>query len=228
MERVEINIILKYSIVALSIFLIAFFLGYANSVVGVQLNTDKVTGQVMIKQVHAFQTYQKFQTTEVDPTANQGPFIRAIVFIILNAIVGLSIMLTGPILVRFFGIWFGSSLILANNGYAIGEMCFIIARSFGLKSTMLSILLHGLFELSAFFLCAGVGLLMGYNIMIERCKEPKFHNYNETVLALYNDMKECIKFYCKIILPMFIIAGFIEIFVSPIIISWLIASKGVI
>ena len=213
MESINIKAVLQYSATAMAVFLIASVIGYT-------------TG--LTNQVHAAQTYQKFKATEVNPTANQGPFVRAIVYIMLNAVVGLSIMLTGPILVRFFRIWFGSILILANNGYAIGEMCSAIAKSIGLKVTILSILSHGIFELSAFILCAGVGLFMGYNIMIDQCKESNPQSYNETILVLYNDMKGCIKFYCKVILPLFIIAGIIEIFISPKVISWLIANKGVI
>jgi hypothetical protein len=103
------------------IFLIASVIGYATGVTN---------------NVHAAQTYQKFKTTEVDLIANQGPLVRAIVFIILNAVIGLSIMLTGPIMARFFRIWFCSLLIHANNGYKIGEMCFMIAKSIGLKVTL--------------------------------------------------------------------------------------------
>jgi uncharacterized membrane protein SpoIIM required for sporulation len=41
-------------------------------------------------------------------------------------------------------------------------------------------------------------------------------------------MKESGKLYCKLILPMFIIAGFVEVFISPGILSWLIANRGVV
>ena len=223
MEPIDTKTVLRYSLAALAIFLITSFLGYMSSITDIQLHTDKVTGKIQIEQVHAFHTYQNFQTTEVKPTVNQDPFVRALIYILLNAVVGLSIMLAGPIMVRFFRIWFGSLLILANNGFAIGEMFFLLAKSFGLMSTLLSVLLHGIFELSAFFLCAGVGLFMGYTIMLNQCKVPNFHSYNEIILTLYEDMKECIKFYCKIILPLFFIAGFIEIFISSRLISLLIS-----
>lgn len=228
MEPINIKTVLQYSVTAMMIFLIAGFLGYTNGVASVQLHTDKVTGQVQIKEVHAVQTYERYKTTQVDPIATQGPFVRALVLIILNAVVGFSIMLTGPILARLFRIWFGSIFLLAYNGYGIGELCFVISKLIGLRVTLLSILLHGIFELTAAFLCAGVGLFMGYSILVDQCKEPNFHDYNETIVVLYNEMMGSIKFYFKFILPMFIIAGLIEIFISSRLISWLIVNKGAI
>jgi len=59
------------------------------------------------------------------------------------------------------------------------------------------------------FLSAGVGLSIGYDIMMNRCKDPNYYrnNYN------HDEMMESLKFYGQFILPMFIVAGFIEIFV---------------
>ena len=97
----------------------------------------------------------------------------------------------------------------------------MLAKSIGLEIVILGILPHIIFEFSAVFLCAGVGLFMGYNILLAQCNEPNFHSHGE----IYNEMKESIKFYCKIILPIFIIAGLVEIFISQRVILWLIANK---
>ena len=207
MESIDIKTVLRYSVTALAIFFIATFLGYATGVTN---------------QADAAQTYQRFKAAQEDPLSAQVPPVQAIILIISNAVIGLSIMLTGPVLVRLFRIWFGSIFILAYNGYIFGELCFVLAKSIGLEIVILGMLPHIIFEFSAVFLCAGVGLFMGYNILLAQCKEPNFHSYGE----IYNEMKESIKFYCKIILPIFIIAGLVEIFISQRVILWLIANKG--
>jgi uncharacterized membrane protein SpoIIM required for sporulation len=72
----------------------------------------------------------------------------------------------------------------------IEELCSMIAKSIGLETIILGMSLHILFELSAVFLCGGVGLFIGFNILMDQCKEPNFHSYSE----IYNEMKESIKF----------------------------------
>ena len=196
----------------MAIFFIATVLGYATGV------TD---------QVHAVQTYHKFKK-QGDPISAQVPLVQAILIIIANAVIGLSIMLTGPILARLFRIWFGSILLLVKSGCLFGELCFLIAKSIGLETAILGMLPHSILELSAGFLCGGIGLFLGYNIIMDQCEEPNLNSYNEIIPALYNDMKESGKLYCKLILPMFIIAGFVEVFISPGILSWLIANRGVV
>jgi uncharacterized membrane protein SpoIIM required for sporulation len=151
----------------MAIFFIAAFLGYATGV------TD---------QEDAAQTYQKFRTTQGDPLSAQVPSIQAIILIISNAVIGLSIMLTGPVLARLFRIWFSSIFILVYNGYILGELCFVIAKSIGLETLILGMLPHIIFELSAVFLCGGLGLFMGYNIIMDQCSEPNFRNYSEVYM----------------------------------------------
>jgi uncharacterized membrane protein SpoIIM required for sporulation len=212
MKAINIKTVLRYSIAAMSIFIVASILGYATGVTN---------------QVHAVQTLNKFKA-KGEPISVQEPFVQAILIIIANSIIGFSIMLTGPIFARLFRIWFGSILILVKNGCMFGEICFLIAKSIGLEITALGMLPHSIFEFSAGFLSGGVGLYMGYNIILDQCKEPNFNTYNELLLALCNDIKESIIFYCKFILPLFIIAGFVEVFISPVILSWLIANNGAI
>ena len=208
MEPISTKKVHRYAITAMAIFFIAVFLGYA-------------TGST--NQEGTAQTYQNFKTMQEDPLSAQAPSIQAIILIISNAVIGLSIQLTGPISARLLRIWFGSIFILAYNGIILGELCFVISKSIGLKIMILGMLPHIMFELSAVFLCGGLGLLMGYNIFIDQCKEPNY-SYSE----IYNEIKESIKFYCKMILPIFIVAGIVEIYISQRVISWLIANRGAI
>ena len=100
--------------------------------------------------------------------------------------------------------------VLSYNGYELGKICFVLTKLTSFKITMLSLLPHGIFEFSAIFLCAGVGLFMGYDIMMNRCKDPNYYNNNYN----HDELMESLKFYVKFILPLFIIAGFTEIFAS--------------
>lgn len=93
MKSINIETVQRYSVTAMTIFCISTVLGYATGVTN---------------QAHAIQTFYKFKK-QGDPISAQVPLVQAILIIIANAVIGLSIMLTGPILARFFRIWFGSS-----------------------------------------------------------------------------------------------------------------------
>lgn len=107
MEPINTKTVHRYAVTAMAIFFIAVFLGY-------------VTGST--NQAGAAQTYQKFKITQQDPLSSQVPPIQAIILIISNAVIGFSIMLTGPISARLLRIWFGSVFILAYNGFVLGGL----------------------------------------------------------------------------------------------------------
>ncbi len=205
MEQIKIKTILPYAATAMVVFFIAGTLGFATGVAYLTYPHSNKEPAVN----SAVQTYQHFKETQVDPIAKQEPLVKAIIIIISNTAIGLSVLVYGYILARFFGIFFGSLLVLSYNGYELGKICFVLTKLTSFKITILSLLPHGIFEFSAMFLSAGVGLSIGYDIMMNRCKDPNYyrHNYN------HDEMMESLKFYGKFILPMFIVAGFIEIFV---------------
>jgi hypothetical protein len=100
MESINIKTVIRYSVTAMAIFFIAAFLGYVTGV------TDHA---------HAIQTYNKFKK-QGDPISAQVPLVQALLIIIANAVIGLSILLSGPILARLFRIWFGSIFLLVKSG----------------------------------------------------------------------------------------------------------------
>jgi uncharacterized membrane protein SpoIIM required for sporulation len=207
MGPVKIKTILPYAATAMVIFFIAWTIGFAT---GVAYMTNPHTGKVPSVN-SAVQTYKHFKETQVDPTAKQGPLARAVIITISNIAIGLSVIVYGYIMARFFGIFFGSLFILSYNGYELGKICFVLSKLTSLKITILSLVPHAIFEFSAVFLCAGVGLFMGYDIVMRRCKDPDYYHHNYK----HDEMMESLKFYGKYILPIFILAGFAEVFVSP-------------
>ncbi len=206
MEQMKIKTILPYAITSMVIFFIAGTIGFATGVA--YLTYPHSNNEPAVNS--AVQTYQHFKETQVDPIARQDPFVKAIIITISNIAIGLSVIVYGYILARFFGIFFGSLFVLSYNGYELGKICFVLAKLTSFKITMLSLLPHGIFEFSAIFLCAGVGLFMGYDIMMNRCKDPNYYNNNYN----HDELMESLKFYVKFILPLFIVAGFTEIFAS--------------
>ncbi|MDQ1253872.1 MAG: stage sporulation protein [Euryarchaeota archaeon] len=207
MEPMKIKTILPYAAASMVIFLIAGIIGFATGVAYLTApHTDKVPSVNS-----AVQTYKHFKEAQVDPLAKQGPLVKAAVISMSNIAIGLSVIVYGYIMARFFGIFFGSLFILSYNGYELGKICFVLSRLTSLKITILSLLPHAIFEFSAVFLCAGAGLFMGYEIMMHRCKDPNYYHNNYT----HDEMIESLKFYSKFILPMFILAGFAEVFISP-------------
>jgi stage II sporulation protein M len=208
MEPMKLKMILPYAAVSMVIFFIAAILGFAT---GVAFLTYPHSNDKPPAVNYAVQTYEHFKEKQVDPIVKQGPFVKAIIITVLNTAIGLSAIVYGYLLARFFGIFFGSLFILSYNGYELGKICFVLSKLTSFKITILSLLPHGIFEFSAIFLCAGAGLFMGYDIMMRRCKDPNYYNHNHT----HDEMIESLKFYGKFILPIFIIAGFIETFISP-------------
>lgn len=206
MEPMKIKTILPYAAASMVIFFMAAIVGFAT---GVAYMTAPATDK-MPSVNSAVQTYKHFKEAQVDPIAKQGPLVRAAVISMSNIAIGLSLIVYGYIMARFFGIFFGSIFIISYNGHELGKICFVLSRLTNFKITILSLLPHAIFEFSAFFLCAGAGLFMGYEIMMQRCRDPNYYhkNYN------HDEMIESLKFYAKFILPMFILAGFAEVFVS--------------
>lgn len=203
----KIKTVIPYALTAMIIFFIAGTIGYATGVAYLTYpHSDKEPAVNS-----AVQTYQHFKETQVDPIAKKDPLVQAIIITISNIAIGLSVIVYGYLLARFFGIFFGSLFILSYNGYELGKLCFVLTKLTSFEITFISVLPHGIFEFSAMFLCAGVGLFMGYDIMMHRCRDPDYYNHNYK----HDEMMESLKFYGKFILPMFILAGFIEIFISP-------------
>jgi stage II sporulation protein M len=122
-------------------------------------------------------------------------FLELIWFIILNNIKS-----------TFFGIIFGVALgvfpILSSitNGYMLGFVSdYSIRMSNGNFLSLWRILPHGVFELPAVFISLGLGVKIGMFIF-QKDKRRAFKNY----------LNNSLKAFLLIIIPLLIIAGFIE------------------
>jgi len=96
-----------------------------------------------------------------------------------------------------FGIFFGIFPIISSitNGYILGFVSLMTIKQAGILE-LWRLLPHGLFELSAIFLSFGIGLRLGMFL---------FNNK-----SLKQELKESLRVFIFIILPLIIIAAIIE------------------
>ena len=100
---------------------------------------------------------------------------------------------------------------LLLNGYAIGLVLYITIQSKGITSFLLAIVPHGIFELPAVLLGASIGIFLG-----ARATKRLFGKFETT---LKSDLRRAIRFYCGVILPLLLVAAFIEAFITSAIVS---------
>jgi len=102
-------------------------------------------------------------------------------------------------------------IFLLTNGVALGVVFTLAAQSKGLWLSLLSILPHGVIELPGVFLGTSIGLLVGNQAlkMLRRRSDA----------ALMFELKRGIRFFCTVIVPLLLVAAFVEAFVTATLIS---------
>ncbi|MCE1188661.1 MAG: stage II sporulation protein M [Ignavibacteria bacterium] len=106
-----------------------------------------------------------------------------------------------------FGIFFsfGSAYIIFQNGVMVGAFQYFFFTHNLLLRSSLSILLHGVFELSAIVIAGAAGLLLGKSFII-----PGTYSRRHSFIVGAN---EGVKIVIGLV-PLFIVAGFIESFIT--------------
>ncbi len=118
--------------------------------------------------------------------------------------------------ILFFSLLFSfiaglSSLaVVIVNGIIIGVFAGFIAKETSWEYFIAGIFPHGVFELSAFFLTSAIGLKIGKTAVL-RLIGKRTGFVKEFTLGM--------KFFVFVIIPMLIIAAFIETFITPIALS---------
>ncbi len=136
-------------------------------------------------------------------------YTKTILFLIIwirNTIVATLNIALGPILGLFpiFTVFF--------NGYLIGGLTSIAAEKASLEFALAGVLPHGVIELPTFLYSAIVGLKLAKRALESGFKGKELTNYYVSML----------KKIPKIIIPLFLIAAFIEAFITTAILSSLI------
>jgi stage II sporulation protein M len=102
-------------------------------------------------------------------------------------------------------------IFLLTNGVALGVVFTLAAQSKGLWLSLLSILPHGVIELPGVFLGTSIGLLAGSHAVKTLRRR--------TDAALIFELKRGIRFFCTVIVPLLLVAAFVEAFVTATLIS---------
>ena len=95
------------------------------------------------------------------------------------------------------------------NGFAVGAVIEMISEGRSVVFILAGLLPHGIFELSAVFLACAAGLRLGLSPLI-LLYEERF-----SFSSWVSELKEAVTAFVLIILPMLIVAAFIEAFVTP-------------
>lgn len=131
----------------------------------------------------------------------EDPVLLALIIFANNAGKSLIAMLGG----FFFGIFPVMFVIL--NGYIVGVVVSWREPEWGLWKVVLAILPHGILEIPAIIIACAYGVWLGYRFSLALFKGEEFKIY--LLLAL--------RAYVKIVLPLLLIAAFVEAFITPMI-----------
>ena len=136
----------------------------------------------------------------LEPLRNASPVTLTAIIFINNALKAL--------LAFLFGIAFAlpTLLFITVNGYLIGSLTSTMGAEMGMTNVILSLLPHGIIEIPAFLFTCALGISLG----LESFRSLLFHQGNVKGQVLFG-----LKLYFRILLPAFLLAAVIEVFVSP-------------
>jgi stage II sporulation protein M len=129
----------------------------------------------------------------------------AIAIFLNNSVKTLIALLLGTL----FGIV--PSVFLLANGAALGVALSLSIQTRGLSTSLVSVLPHGIIELPAVFLGMSIGLLLGAHALM------RLRGRSETPVGA--EIRLGISYFCAVILPLLLLAAFVEAFVTAALIS---------
>ncbi|MEM2621902.1 hypothetical protein DSO06_03470 [Candidatus Nezhaarchaeota archaeon WYZ-LMO8] len=133
------------------------------------------------------------------------------------------IMLTVVILVNNFiktflfmllGILFAIPTVLFAliNGVILGALGFFVAEEKGVLFLLTGLLPHGVFEIPALLISCALGIGIGMSVV------RRIHRKDVSIGSV---VISCIKAYFKIVMPLLVLAAFIEVYVTPLLLQQL-------
>lgn len=129
-----------------------------------------------------------------------SPLDLIILILLNNSLKCLAAILLGPI----FGIF--PLLFVTTNGFVLGALSVISARTSGPWFFLLATAPHGVIEVPAVLLSAAVGLKEGWAFIKKLGGER---------VSLKAEVKRGLKLYLKVILPLVVLAALTEVFLTP-------------
>ena len=119
-----------------------------------------------------------------------------------NAVKSLISMLLG----LFFGII--PIMFVISNGFILGMVSGVVSKDVGIWRVMLMLIPHGILEIPAVLIACSYGLRLGLAII----KKLRGIRVNLT-----DELKRALSDYIKYVVPLLLIAAFVETYITPII-----------
>ena len=140
---------------------------------------------------------------QFEPVLSLPPVLLMIMIFLNNVLKCLAAMLLGV----FFGV--APILFVAANGLVIGLVSSSFASVRGPLATAAAILPHGVIEIPAFIISSAIGLRLGM----------KFYRRIRGEHSLGAELVTALLFFFVYLVPAFLVAAFIEAYVTPVILS---------
>jgi len=159
---------------------------------------------IAINHTKETQEVLKFVSEMFSPAVNYSQS-ELFFFIFQNNVIALFISLVESIV---FGI--SSIAMIIANGVIIGVFAVLVADKTSILHFILGILPHGIFELPAAIITSSMGMRIGSAVISKIMKKKVSIAYE-----IYN----AIKCYILIVVPLLLVAAFVEAFITPVILS---------
>ncbi len=110
----------------------------------------------------------------------------------------------------FLGVGFGifPLYLVAINGEAVGIVTNIFSREKGILYVLAALLPHGIIEIPAILISAGMGLRLGHMVYL---------SLRGLQTDIRSELRLSIRFYIRVIAPLLFIAAMVETFITPLI-----------
>lgn len=174
----------SYVLITALVFFAAAFVGYLFSANSPEL------GKTVMAQFN----------TQFGSIMQLNPLLIMLIVFLNNAFLSLLSLVLGLV----FGII--PLMFVAFNGFVLGVLANFVTGEKGFLLVFLSLLPHGIVELSMVFLAAGIGLRLGHQAFFALLGKPT---------EIKRELKEGLRFYFRWILPFLLLAAGIEIFITP-------------
>ncbi|WP_048084315.1 stage II sporulation protein M [Archaeoglobus profundus] len=99
-------------------------------------------------------------------------------------------------------------LFIAINGFTIGVVSAVVSKNVGLLKVLLMLIPHGILEIPAVLIACSYGLKLGIATL---------NRARGVSVDIKFEIKRAVRAYLKYVMPMLLVAAFIETYVTPII-----------
>jgi len=149
------------------------------------------------------ETFTETLGRQFAPMVNLPPLIVMITIFLNNALKSFVAMLLGV----FFGI--APLTFVAINGLIIGLVMSMFTQAQGPLATVAAVLPHGVIEVPAFIVSSAMGVRLGIS----------FYRRLKGEHGLGAEITAAILFFLMYLVPAFLVAAFIETYITPVILS---------